>query len=583
MKRIVVGVLAAAGLLAGCGPIESVAVIDDAQVALTGAKAANGDRYAPYEYTSAELYLDKAREERGHAEYQQAIGYARQAREMAREAESKSMKATQQQRGRRLPGRPGALPERERTTSPPPPPPPPTTSEPGQRIPDRAGQDRGPHALTPRSLARPWPPPVPSPSPPSPACFLFAGCVTGGQLRATAGVVQENLKLARKQGAMKCAPRQLARGRGAPHLRPRGARPGRLAAGPAGARPRPDLHPQGRAPLPGLHQAGADQEAQAASGDRQDQGEGHRRRRDPRQHGQVPQASPGPSRTQGCPVVKPKDTDGDGLTDDVDRCPKVPGPASNQGCPAAEAPLDTDGDGIPRHRRQVPQEGRAGVEPRVPHPRQRRRRHPRQRRQVPQRARGQGRVPGPGRLPGSRERRGRHPRRQGQVPSTSWARRRPTAARPRTATATASPTTRTSARRRRASRSSRAARASTSWSRSPRKKIEIKQQVHFASGRYRILTDSFELLNEVAQVLKDNPKITLRIEGHTDSRGSDSFNLRLSQKRASSVRRYLIRPEPSTRACLGPWASARRVPSPPTPRRAGREANRRVEFVITSQ
>ncbi len=40
--------------------------------------------------------LDKAREERGHAEYQQAIGYARQAREMAREAESKSMKATQQ-------------------------------------------------------------------------------------------------------------------------------------------------------------------------------------------------------------------------------------------------------------------------------------------------------------------------------------------------------------------------------------------------------------------------------------------------------------------------------------------------------
>ena len=129
MKRIVVGVLAAAGLLAGCGPIESVAVIDDAQVALTGAKAANGDRYAPYEYTSAELYLDKAREERGHAEYQQAIGYARQAREMAREAESKSMKATQQSGDDAAQG--GLVPYQSGSdTTPPPPPPPPTTSGP---------------------------------------------------------------------------------------------------------------------------------------------------------------------------------------------------------------------------------------------------------------------------------------------------------------------------------------------------------------------------------------------------------------------------------------------------------------------
>ncbi len=128
MKRIVVGVLAAAGLLAGCGPIESVAVIDDAQVALTGAKAANGDRYAPYEYTSAELYLDKAREERGHAEYQQAIGYARQAREMAREAESKSMKATQQQGDDASHG--ALVPYQGSDASPPPPPPPPTTSSP---------------------------------------------------------------------------------------------------------------------------------------------------------------------------------------------------------------------------------------------------------------------------------------------------------------------------------------------------------------------------------------------------------------------------------------------------------------------
>ena len=209
MKRIVVGVLAAAGLLAGCGPIESVAVIDDAQVALTGAKAANGDRYAPYEYTSAELYLDKAREERGHAEYQQAIGYARQAREMAREAESKSMKATQQ-----------------RGTTPPTAPWCPTRGATPPRLRLRRPRRRRARTANPRPRqSRSWPPRPDAQEPRKPMAtarslaltalagvFLFAGCVTGGQLRATAGVVQENLKLARKQGAMKCAPRQLARG-----------------------------------------------------------------------------------------------------------------------------------------------------------------------------------------------------------------------------------------------------------------------------------------------------------------------------------------------------------------------------------
>lgn len=79
--------------LAGCGPVESTAVINDAQVALAGARAADGEKYAPYEYTSAELYLEKAREERGYADFQPAIEYARKAREMARQARVKAQKA----------------------------------------------------------------------------------------------------------------------------------------------------------------------------------------------------------------------------------------------------------------------------------------------------------------------------------------------------------------------------------------------------------------------------------------------------------------------------------------------------------
>ncbi len=51
--------------------------------AVSAAKLAQSDRYAPYEYTAAEEYLHKAREEAGHAEYQDAIEYGRKAEDLA--------------------------------------------------------------------------------------------------------------------------------------------------------------------------------------------------------------------------------------------------------------------------------------------------------------------------------------------------------------------------------------------------------------------------------------------------------------------------------------------------------------------
>src|SRR5262249_46956722 len=73
------------------------------------------------------------------------------------------------------------------------------------------------------------------------------------------------------------------------------------------------------------------------------------------------------------------------------------------------------------------------------------------------------------------------------------------------------------------------------------KKIEIKQTVYFDTNRATIKRVSFPLLNEVAQALTDNPTIKVEIQGHTDSQGSARFNLKLSQKRAESVRAYLIK------------------------------------------
>jgi OmpA-OmpF porin, OOP family len=72
-------------------------------------------------------------------------------------------------------------------------------------------------------------------------------------------------------------------------------------------------------------------------------------------------------------------------------------------------------------------------------------------------------------------------------------------------------------------------------------KIELSQTVQFETNSAILLHESEELLDEVAGVLNEHPEIKrVQIEGHTDSRDSDSYNLRLSRQRAEAVRKYLV-------------------------------------------
>jgi len=113
-------------------------------------------------------------------------------------------------------------------------------------------------------------------------------------------------------------------------------------------------------------------------------------------------------------------------------------------------------------------------------------------------------------------------------------------------------------------------------------KIELKQTVYFAYNKTRIKPVSYPLLNEVAQALEDNPTIKVRIEGHTDSRGSDKYNLKLSDGRASSVRTYLIRKGVAEdRMVSKGYGETKPIADNRT--KAGRAQNRRVEFVITDR
>ncbi|MBU1627577.1 OmpA family protein [bacterium] len=66
------------------------------------------------------------------------------------------------------------------------------------------------------------------------------------------------------------------------------------------------------------------------------------------------------------------------------------------------------------------------------------------------------------------------------------------------------------------------------------------QNVYFEFDSAKIKQVCEQSLDEVANVLKANPNVKVIIEGHTDSKGSDEYNLNLSQKRADSIKKYLV-------------------------------------------
>lgn len=112
------------------------------------------------------------------------------------------------------------------------------------------------------------------------------------------------------------------------------------------------------------------------------------------------------------------------------------------------------------------------------------------------------------------------------------------------------------------------------------KKIEISEKIFFKTGRAKIQSRSHPILNEVAGILVDTDGIgTVRIEGYTDSRGSASYNQKLSQKRADAVREYLISKGVPAKM-LTSKGFGEESPIADNGTEEGRARNRRVEFSL---
>jgi outer membrane protein OmpA-like peptidoglycan-associated protein len=106
--------------------------------------------------------------------------------------------------------------------------------------------------------------------------------------------------------------------------------------------------------------------------------------------------------------------------------------------------------------------------------------------------------------------------------------------------------------------------------------------VLFDTGSATLKPGAREKLARVAGILASHPDLKIEIEGHTDSVGGDDYNQRLSERRAESVRAYLVQQRiPPTAVDAGGFGESRPVASNGSS--AGRQQNRRVELVVSGE
>lgn len=91
LLRSTLAALAVAG--SACGPVQSTSYLMDTETMLEAARTAQADKLAPYEWTSANLYYAKSKEEVGYSDFEQAVDYAKKAVDFATRARDVALKA----------------------------------------------------------------------------------------------------------------------------------------------------------------------------------------------------------------------------------------------------------------------------------------------------------------------------------------------------------------------------------------------------------------------------------------------------------------------------------------------------------
>ena len=106
---------------------------------------------------------------------------------------------------------------------------------------------------------------------------------------------------------------------------------------------------------------------------------------------------------------------------------------------------------------------------------------------------------------------------------------------------------------------------------------EATKYINFDFNKATLKPTSFPKLDQMVQILNDYPDYSLSIAGHTDSKGADDYNLRLSYERAASARKYMLdHGIPAERIESRGYGETKPIATNATP--AGQALNRRVDF-----
>ena len=101
--------------------------------------------------------------------------------------------------------------------------------------------------------------------------------------------------------------------------------------------------------------------------------------------------------------------------------------------------------------------------------------------------------------------------------------------------------------------------------------------VQFELGKATLKSESYSILNQIADIMRRYPDYVLSIEGHTDNTGSVDVNQRLSESRAKACYEYLAQKGiPASRLKYKGYGQSRPIADNST--YSGRTLNRRVEF-----
>ena len=116
--------------------------------------------------------------------------------------------------------------------------------------------------------------------------------------------------------------------------------------------------------------------------------------------------------------------------------------------------------------------------------------------------------------------------------------------------------------------------------------IELAADVLFDFDKANIRPTAQAALHQAAGIIREKSKGVVRIEGHTDSKGNDSYNQKLSERRANSVKTWLLEKEGLSNLQFAIQGFGAKKPVAPNTKPdgsddpEGRQKNRRVEIIL---